>query len=76
MLKARSQANHLVIPLDQKIGPAIYISDKLNRRYVSNDMEEVVVRGYTANKVDYESLDIEFEKIKIESEVFVRFKLD
>ena len=76
ILKARSQGNHLAIPLGQKIGPAIFISDKLNRRYGSNDMEKVVVRGYTANKADYEPLDIEFEKIKIESEVFVRFKLD
>lgn len=76
IIRARTQAIHLVSPLGQKIGPAIYISDKLHRRYETSTLDEVVVRGYASTKAEYNTLDIDFKKILVESEVFVRFKLD
>ena len=72
--KAKLQAEYLVTPLDQKVGPAIHISDKFNQIYRANQLDDVVVRGYAKNK-EFESIDIEFKKIEVASEVQVKFKL-
>ena len=72
--KAKLQAEYLVTPLDQKVGPAIHISDKFNQIYRARQLDDVVVRGYAKNK-EFESIDIEFKKIEVTSEVHVKFKL-
>ena len=74
ILKAKLQAEYLVTPLDQKVGPAIHISDKFNQIYRASLLDDVVVRGYAKNK-EFESIDIEFKKIEVTSEVHVKFKL-
>ena len=72
--KAKLQAEYLVTPLDQKVGSAIYISDKFNQVYRTSQVNDMVVKGYAKNK-EFESIDIEFKKIEVTSEVQVRFKL-
>jgi uncharacterized protein YggE len=73
--KAKLQAEYLVNPLGQKVGAAIYISDKFNQVYRTNQLDEVVVMGYAGKKKEYISIDIEFKKIEASSEVNVKFKL-
>ena len=73
--KAKLQAIHLLEPLHQEVGTAIFISDKFRQNYQSNQLDEVVVVGYARKKKEYQPLDIEFKKIKVESQVNVKFKI-
>jgi uncharacterized protein YggE len=76
MQRAKQNAMALVKPLNQKIGPAIHVSDlsgSLNA--LSGRVSGVVVRGY-ASKTQLDPVDIEFKKIKVESAVNVKFKLE
>ncbi|WP_276497447.1 SIMPL domain-containing protein [Pontibacter litorisediminis] len=78
--KAKMQAEYLVSPLNQKVGAALYISDQSDNA-VHNDLQGrvagIVVRGYgTASKSEPKPADIQFEKIKVESSVNVKFKLE
>ena len=73
--KAKLQADYLVEPLEQTVGVAIYISDKYSQNYQYDQLDEVVVAGYARKKKEYKSIDIEFKKIKVESQVNVRFKI-
>lgn len=75
ILKTKLQAEYLVKPLDQKIGSAIHISDKFNQIYRTNQLDEVVVMGYAGKNKEYKSIDIEFKKIEVASEVQVKFEL-
>jgi len=78
--RAKEQALSLVDPLGQKVGAAIYISDQSNRfvsRTLQSQASGIVIRGESAlNEAEYKPADIEFEKIKIEIGVFVKFKLE
>ena len=74
--KAKKQAEYLLNPLNQKVGKAIYINDDITLKYNSEEgqLNEVVVVGYSSNsKQEFKPIDIEFEKIKIESSVNVKF---
>jgi uncharacterized protein YggE len=79
ILKAKNQAIVMTEPLHQKVGNAIYISDfnttsdNLGSRYGG-----VIIRGLaTSNgKNNFNANDIEFEKLKIGTEVKVIFKLE
>jgi len=78
--KAKKQAEYMLNPLNQKVGKAIYINDDLNARYNSEEgqLNEVVVTGYSTSnrqKQEFKPIDIEFEKIKIESSVIVKFQI-
>lgn len=73
--KAKLQADYLVEPLDQKVGTAVFISDKFRQNYNYNNLQEVMVVGYAPRKKEDKPLDIEFKKIKVESEVTVKFKI-
>ena len=73
--KAKLQAEYLVKPLDQKVGSALYISDKYNQVYRSKQLDDVVVTGYGGKNKEYNSIDIEFKKLEVSSEVNVKFKL-
>lgn len=76
--KAKKQAEASLNPLNQKVGKAIYINDDLTLKYNSEEgqLNEIVVVGYSSTgrqKQEFKPIDIEFEKIKIESSVNVKF---
>ncbi len=65
-------------PLNQKVGNAIFISDLGN---ISNQLQGrisgIQVRGMRSlGENKFEPIAIEFKKIKVESVVFVKFKLE
>ena len=70
----------MVAPLNQKIGKAIHISDhsdNSNRRYLSGAAVGIQIRGSSSLKEEqYKPADIKFEKIRVESNVPVKFKLE
>jgi uncharacterized protein len=78
--KAKSQAIAMTKPLNQKVGNAIFISDYNAEilRGLAGSASGIRIRG--ANSIDakktYVPADIEFEKIKIETELNVKFKLE
>lgn len=75
--KARANAAAMVKPLNQKIGNAIYITDFGTPYFMQEPVAGIMVRGTASlNKEAFQPLDVEFKKIKVESEVKVTFKLD
>lgn len=75
--KAKLNAESLTEPLGQKVGKAIYISDlgnNNNNYYRSNNIQ---IRGVSSYKeADFKPIDVEFEKIKVESNISVKFILE
>lgn len=79
IVKAKNQAIAMTKPLNQKIGNAIYISDLSNIvNMLSGRVSGIQIRGARSleEKDKYEPISIEFEKIKIETEVKATFKLE
>jgi uncharacterized protein YggE len=75
--KAKTQADYLVAPLNQKIGRALFIVDKYYQGYAYAELEEVVVVGYSSmKKAEYKPVEIEFKPIKVETEVTVKFSIE
>jgi uncharacterized protein YggE len=79
VLKAKKQAESMLKPLNQIVGKALYISD-LNSN-ITNALQGRVagiqIRGYSSYKSEeYKPIDIEFEKIKIESAVTIKFGIE
>ena len=75
VLKAKAQADAMLLPLKQKTGSAIFISDGYsNVNYNSRIIAEVQYAPATRQKV--KPIDIDFEKIKIQSEISVKFKIE
>lgn len=78
--KAKNQAVAMTKPLNQKVGNAIFISD-LNMNIsnmLSGKVSGILIRG-SKSVNGYEGFvpaDIEFAKIKIETEINVKFKLE
>lgn len=81
ILNAKQTAESLTKPLNQKIGNAIQISnfDHISNQFTGN-LEEIVITGYAKKRYGAESKNeepgIEFEKIKISSNVQARFSLE
>lgn len=74
VMTAKIQAEAMLVPLDQKLGHALFISD-LNTG-VQNRMAERMVRVQMSKEADEDQpIEIEFEKIKIESTVNVKFAI-
>lgn len=76
--KAKKQAESMVRPINQTIGKAIFISD-INTQVgnlLQGRVAGVRIRGTASLKEKYEALPIEFEKIKVESEVNVKFMIN
>jgi uncharacterized protein len=76
--KAKLNAKSMVAPLNQKVGKAIFISDLTN---ISNMLQGraagIVIRGAASIKnYEYKPIDISFQKIKVESEVTVKFIIE
>jgi len=79
ILKAKNQAIAMTKPLNQKVGNAIYISDYNSiSNMLSGRVAGIQIRGMASlkEKDNFEPIDIEFEKIKIETEVKATFKLE
>jgi uncharacterized protein YggE len=79
IIKAKNQAIAMTKPLNQKVGNAIYISDFSNIvNMLSGRVSGIQIRGVRSieEKDKYEPINIEFEKIKIETEVKATFKLE
>ncbi|MGY0392192.1 SIMPL domain-containing protein [Bizionia sp. KMM 8389] len=79
VLKAKMQAESMLKPLNQKIVKALYISD-LNA-HVSNFYQArttgIQVKKYSSDNAEgYQPIDIEFEKIKIESAITIKFAIE
>jgi len=79
VLQAKKNAEHMLAPIDQEVGTAIFISD-LND--ISNQFQErtqgIQIRaasGIYGNRAS-EPIMIEFDKIKFSSKVMVRFKIE
>ena len=76
---AQEKANSLAIAINQTIGKAIYIQE-LENNYMNSLTGKVAglqIRGansYTSSSNSYEP-DIEFEKIKLDYSIIVRFEL-
>ena len=80
VVKAKIQAESMLKPLNQNLGKAIYISD-LNSNITSmlqGKATGIQIRGYSSNYQarEYDPIDIEFEKIKIESVVTIKFGIE
>lgn len=79
---AKEKAASLTNAINQKIGKAIYIQELNNQVYRALQgklaaASNIVVRGYGyADKQEMEQPDIEFEKIKLEYSILVRFEIE
>ncbi|MCW5515997.1 SIMPL domain-containing protein [Muriicola sp. Z0-33] len=77
--KAKLQATAMLKPLNQQLGKAIYISD-LNTNFTTllrTKATGINIRGMNAeSEGDYIPIDIEFEKIGIQSTVTVYFEIE
>jgi len=79
IVKAKNTAVALTKPLNQKVGNAIYISESNSVSTMFRDKSEgVMLRGLANFKADsdYEPIDITFDKIKIETQININFKLE
>ena len=79
VVKAKMQAESMLKPLNQNLGKAIYLSD-LNSS-ITNMLQGkaagIQIRGYSSIKAnEYKPIDIEFERIRIESTIKVTFGID
>ena len=75
ILKAKAQAESLTTTLNQQLGKAIYINDKFFSRPYYNNMQVMARADYAVEKTLETPIDIEFSKIKVETEVAVRFEI-
>ncbi|MGB0769264.1 MAG: SIMPL domain-containing protein [Flavobacteriaceae bacterium] len=77
ILKAQAQAEALTKPLNQLLGKAIHINDKYFSRPYYYDNRRIAARAdYAIEETVETPIDIEFSKIKVESEVSVRFAIN
>ena len=75
--KAKLQGETILKPLNQNLGKAIFISDMNYNVYRSSNFDEIVITGYAKGKQEqYEPINIEFEKIRIESRINITFAID
>ncbi len=74
--KARKKAKALTSPLKQKVGAAIHIVDTSTPYYPRyNRVSRMEMKAVALSSDASEPLDIDFEKIKVETTVNVKFKL-
>ena len=77
--KAKTQAEYLLKPLDQKITRALFITDKYYQSfgYEGGELNEMIVVGYgTMMKQEIKQIDIEFKPIRVETEVSIKFGIE
>ncbi len=76
--KAKKQAEALLQPLNQKVGDAIYISDisGYNNYGMQGRAVGLKVSYEMAPKANFEPIDIDFQKIKVQSEINIKFRIE
>jgi len=75
--KAKQIAVALAKPLGQKIGNAIYISDQSGyQNYYAQPVASIQIRGAALSEAAYKPANIEFQKIRVENIVAVKFILE
>ena len=72
--KAKEQAEMMLMPLDQKVGKALFISD-LNTSVYNNFQGKVSGVRMSMEADNYEPIPIDFEKIRVESAITIRFAI-
>lgn len=77
VLKAKEYAVALTRPLGQNIGSAIYISEQNQQSYdgIYGNASGISIRTMSAEAKNFEPIDIEFQKIKVQASAGVKFKL-
>ncbi len=74
--KTKQKADALTKPLGQKVGLAIHIVDNSQPYYPRYDVVPMMeMKAVSADMSQSQSLDIDFEKIKVETKVNVKFAL-
>lgn len=73
--KAKKKADALTIPLGQKAVKAIHIVDNSQLYYPQYSQPRMEMKALAADAIAVEPLDINFEKIRVESAVSVKFAL-
>lgn len=74
--KARKKAEFMTKPLHQKVGPALYISDISVYNSFKSAMAPLQIRGLSSKQKTYAPADIQFQKMKVEAGINVKFKLE
>lgn len=77
--KSKQYADVMASELNQKVGSAIFISDQVqDERAVQDRFSRITARGIDDYSMEtkYKEPDIQFEKMKFESSVLVRYKLN
>ena len=76
IVKAKKKAEALTVPLGQKVGAAIHIMDTSTPYYPRyNQAPRMEMKTMAMDMAEAEPLDIDFEKIKVETSVNVKFKI-
>lgn len=74
--KAKQKANALTKPLGQKVGSALHIADNSQPYYPRyNQAPMMEMKAVSADMGQAQPLDIDFEKIRVETTVNVKFAL-
>ena len=73
--KAKKKADALTKPLGQKVGMAIHIVDNSQPYYPRYNQPRMEMKAMSMDMAESEPLDIDFEKIRVESMVNVKFQL-
>jgi uncharacterized protein YggE len=78
VIKAKKQAESMLKPLNQNLGKAIFISDMNNTQYYPRNASEIQMRGLMSKnaEADFQPIDIEFKKIKIQSSLNIKFSIE
>ncbi len=78
MVKAKNQAKIMLSAVGQNLGAVIHISDVNNQvyRYLQGKAAGIQVYDAAPAAENYKPIAIEFDKIKVETELYVKFKID
>ena len=78
IIKAKNQAEALLRPLNQKVGAAIYISDVNNyNNYALQGRTTGIEVAYDLKASNsFEPIAIDFKKMKVQSEISIKFKIE
>lgn len=73
--KAKKKAEALTAPLGQTVGNAIHIMDTSTPYYPRYNQPRMEMKTMAMDMAEAEPLDIDFEKIKVETSVNIKFQL-
>lgn len=76
VLKAKMQGEALLTPVNQKLGQIIHLVDYNRQIHRTLDERIMVSKKYSENDKFEEPIDIQFDKIKVQSEINVKFIIE